>query len=703
MRPSSFALLITALLCAAQSHAVITQQTGESYVAFQGEATDAILNPDAANDVQGSAQTGSAESPAQVWEPVDDDDAIDDIALKATPNPHKQTSDTALQESIAVYRIVFNQAGTYRLYLRARNNGTPDNGSTDSCWVQSSIGEANPSVSQSVDRTGLYAWRGSQSYTITSGQLGNELELRIGVRENDLHLDALVLSTDTGLNSGELDELFGEGGGGTIDPTPTPGADGVATVAEFNQALANASPGDTITLRSGAWPNADLVFDGKRSKNGSGGTAGNPITLKAENGGDVWLTGTSTLRIAGQYMVVDGIVFRNGYSTGSDVVQFRNGSSNLATNCRMTNCAMIDFNPASASTSYKWVSVYGTDNRVDHCWFSGMNHAGVQLTVWPAAGGPPNNTRIDYNYFGDRTLGTGNGFETIRIGTSDVSQQESNALVEYNYFVNCDGEIETISNKSVGNVYRGNTFVDCRGQLTLRHGANCVVDGNFFLGSGKTNSSGVRLIGPGHIVTNNYFEGLSGTNFYAALAMMNGVPNSPLNRYLRVEDCTVAFNTFVNCAQTFAIGIESSDGDTTLPPQNNTIANNLVLSNGNTIFNIINAPVNMTYEGNIMDGGTLGISPTPAGITLASPMLAPAADGLYRPTTGSPAIDGAVGSYPGVTDDMDGQARSDGSKDAGADEVTTGAIVRKPLTPSDVGPNWMRTAVAILLDEWRVY
>ena len=57
------------------------------------------------------------------------------------------------------------------------------------------------------------------------------------------------------------------------------------------------------------------------------------------------------------------------------------------------------------------------------------------------------------------------------------------------------------------------------------------------------------------------------------------------------------------------------------------------------------------------------------------------------PGAGSPAIDAATGSFPGVTVDIDGQPRGEGEvKDVGADEVSEAPVLARPLTPDDVGP-----------------
>ena len=103
--------------------------------------------------------------------------------------------------------------------------------------------------------------------------------------------------------------------------------------------------------------------------------------------------------------------------------------------------------------------------------------------------------------------------------------RNSGTLVESNLFDRCDGEIEIISSKSCENIYRFNTFLDCAGMLTLRHGNRCRVEGNFFLGHHKKGSGGIRIIGEDHIIINNYIEGIEKGGFW----ITSGIVNSPLN------------------------------------------------------------------------------------------------------------------------------------------------------------------------------
>jgi poly(beta-D-mannuronate) lyase len=109
----------------------------------------------------------------------------------------------------------------------------------------------------------------------------------------------------------------------------------VADPAGLKAALAKARPGDTILLRDGTWTDSDLVVDAE-------GAPGKPITVRAQTPGRVILTGRSRLRVGGRHVVIDGLFFKDG-SDVDEIVAFRVSPSRLASDCRITRCAIVDF------------------------------------------------------------------------------------------------------------------------------------------------------------------------------------------------------------------------------------------------------------------------------------------------------------------------------------------------------------------------
>jgi len=142
-----------------------------------------------------------------------------------------------------------------------------------------------------------------------------------------------------------------------------------------------------------------------------------------------------------------------------------------------------------------------------------------------------------------------------------------------------------ISSKTNFNEFRNNVFYKCEGSLVTRHGNYCIIDGNYFIGDESSNIGGVRIINTGHWVTNNYFFNLRGKQFISPLAVMNGIPKSPLNRYNQVTDVVIAHNSWINCDQPmhFGVGTNISQRDV-LPkseirsarPIRTLVANNLI-------------------------------------------------------------------------------------------------------------------------------
>jgi poly(beta-D-mannuronate) lyase len=449
----------------------------------------------------------------------------------------------------------------------------------------------------------------------------------------------------------------------------------IADATELTAVLKIAQPGDNLIMRNGQWKDADLRFVAK-------GTQEQPITLRAQAPGGAILSGSSQLRIAGEYLIVDGLWFKGVNIDSGDIVAFRNRSTELANHCRITNCAITDCVPRNKRADTKWISLYGKDNRIDHCSIWGKVNAGATVVVWISD--QPNNHRIDHNYFGPRPpLGT-NGGETLRVGTSEYSMNVSKTVVESNRFEQCDGEIEIISSKSCENSYLRNVFVKCKGTLTLRHGDRCIVANNYFLGDSEGSTGGVRIIGEDHRVYNNYFADLRGTGARAALSMMNGIPNSPLNGYFQAQRAVVAHNTFVNCRVNFVIGL--GDGGAVLPPKDCWIINNLVSGTTAPLVAEVSIPINLRWQSNLFHGAGLGIDQR-AGIKQADPKLAVRGDDIWRPAMDSPARGQAVRDVIAINTDIDGNPRG-ASPDIGCAEFSSGDQHSGPIQATEVGVTW---------------
>ncbi|MEL6824277.1 MAG: chondroitinase-B domain-containing protein [Calditrichota bacterium] len=208
------------------------------------------------------------------------------------------------------------------------------------------------------------------------------------------------------------------------------------------------------------------------------------------------------------------------------------------------------------------------------------------------------------------------------------------------------------------------------------------------MGEGKEGTGGIRVYGDDHVIINNYFEGLTGNTWDAPIALTNGDYDGggSLSRHFRINRAIIAHNTLVENRHHIEIGF-TNNGNYTKPPRDVKIWNNLVYGKQNDLVRLFTQPVNMAWEGNLMFADSMaapGINLSEAEIRYADPLLESVSD-LWKLSVASPAIDSAAVISLPVPMDMDGQSR-DAVADIGADEFSTTTIIRRPLTPEDVGP-----------------
>ena len=432
----------------------------------------------------------------------------------------------------------------------------------------------------------------------------------------------------------------------------------VADIAALQSALKEAQPGDRIVLKAGRHETTAAV------RVTAVGTANAPIVIAAETVGAVELAGTHGFIVSkpAAHVTIDGFTFT--HASGRNVIEL--GTRHVRFTRNTFRC--VGDNP--------YLSVLGDDAEVDYNEFRDKKTVGNMISVTGENGQVARRLHVHHNYFHDFSPAGANGAETIRVGLSGLSMSHGHAVIEHNLFERCRGENELISNKSGGNTYRFNTFIDSPGaQLTLRHGNECVVYGNYF-----KNTAGLRIFGDRHQVFSNYFvENSTGINIGNGGAEV--ADGAKLTSHDRPDNCVIAFNTLINNRTHYYMGERKP---TALGATNTTFANNLLVGGEQAV--LIEGP----YHGALWSGNVLwkvaGAGSLPeSGFSSADPRLATDAAGILRPQKGSPVIDAAVGAYPAAIVDLDGQPRTI-AKDIGADEFSDLPAPARMLTPSDVGP-----------------
>ncbi len=452
----------------------------------------------------------------------------------------------------------------------------------------------------------------------------------------------------------------------------------VTSQTELNTAITTATAGTTITLANGTWN--DIFIDINKN-----GTAAAPITITAENPGAVLMTGNSRVYMEGSYLTISGLVFQNpanlilnsSNTRIEPVIELKE-----CDNCKIINNKIDTYNGTEAQKTliFKWILADGQYNEIANNSFIGKYGLGSIINDNRNAT-EPDYLHIHHNYFADRTpineVNEDNDQDAIRMGNSSTSLDDSFSEVYDNYFYNFVGEIEIISNKSGQNKYYNNTFRDYSGTLTLRHGNNCEVYGNYFFAENRISSGGVRVIGEGHKVYNNYIEGVNSTkpdgstsDATGGINVTNGRTNSELNGYYQVKNTQIINNTFVNCDYGLRIGTTVSN-DLTEEPENLTVANNIMYNTSVNAYEIDTAPSGSSIsEGNLTN--------------LSNSDMADDGD-FHRLTSGSTPIDAGIGTYSFLTQDVLAGNR-DANFDAGAEEFG-GNGTNLPYDASDVGVN----------------
>jgi poly(beta-D-mannuronate) lyase len=336
----------------------------------------------------------------------------------------------------------------------------------------------------------------------------------------------------------------------------------VSNEAELKAAIKGADAGDKIVFKNGTYKDIEITFFGE-------GTKDKPITLKAETAGKVFIEGQSNLQIGGHYLFVEGLHFRNGYTPTGSVIRFKIDDEKIAFNSKVSNSVIEEFTQLDRDVSDHWVEFWGQHNELSNNYIAGKSNFGPTVMVVLKGNQHINNYhQIVNNHFGPRPRKGGPHGETLQIGDSGTSMTPSYTNVEHNLFDRVNGEVEIISSKSNFNIFKNNVFFESEGSLVLRHGNYATIDGNVFIGDGESEFfGGIRVVNTGHWITNNYFYKLKGEKFRAPIAVMNGIPKSPLNRYNQVTDTVVAYNTWVESPTPWYFSVGSNVAQSAVLPK----------------------------------------------------------------------------------------------------------------------------------------
>ena len=466
---------------------------------------------------------------------------------------------------------------------------------------------------------------------------------------------------------------------------------------DFSDACEAVQPGEELVLANGTYTAGSIKIEDVA------GTEENPVIIRAEEVGKVILNEDTYFDLRhSSYVTIQGFVINVYEKSTTFKIQTCNNIRITQNVIDGTNESYYKEDDETERNSSVWISIQSLwddteglshNNQIDHNTFQNKHTLGNMIKIDGTNEEQVSQYDvIEYNYFKNMGPRADNEMEVIRVGWSAMSESDGYCTIQNNLFEECNGDPEIISVKCNKNTVAHNTFRRCQGTLSLRHGNESLVEGNFFLGESADSTGGVRIYGSDHRIINNYFEGLTGTKWDAPITLTEGDAeegSSSLSNHFRIERAVIANNTIVNCDYGIEIGYDNN-GSYSKPPRDVIMANNIVSGSKNALVNYINEPIDMVWSDNILfaqEEAVVGtnVSFTEEEAAQIDPVLVYDSDlGLYLASDNSP-VYSSINSLVGeIESDFQGQLRSS-PFNYGADEFDDSEAVYRPLEASDVG------------------
>ena len=418
-----------------------------------------------------------------------------------------------------------------------------------------------------------------------------------------------------------------------------------AAIKQLKQQLLNVKDNQVITIAPGKYENLGEIT-----------IAADNVTIKAETPGTAWLTGLVQLRVTGDNVVLDGLVFTEGGPAerfgGVRLMGDHNTLKNSTFHFFNHNYPYEPDERRSEYPRYLWLSMWGANAQVINNRFEGKHKRGTLIGV--QANEHADKHVIKHNIFVDQKPNqynefdiaeavryNGNSWEAIRLGDSKSSQWPSESKIVENLMIDMDGERELISVKSGNNLIQGNTIFNSASLISLRHGKANVVEDNVIIGNGKRLTGGIRVYDEDHVIRNNYIANTRGrdgvikgnADLRGAIVINTGIIDvanneilsqetrgKELNKQWTPKNITVANNTIVDAEwgivhgnQTHRVSLfDNSVVDNTFTGTDIQFKNNLVknlnVENVGVRANEDMPLINATYENEVYTGKIIGAS-----------------------------------------------------------------------------------------------
>lgn len=464
---------------------------------------------------------------------------------------------------------------------------------------------------------------------------------------------------------------------------------------DFKTAASNAQPGDEIILANGTYNAESIKLENVK------GTEEDLVIIRAEEVGGVILNDEAFFDLRhSSYVTIQGF-YINAFEI-STVFKIQTCNNIRITQNVIDGIKEPELNDdGDGPNSSVWINLQGlwddptglsNHNRIDRNVFQNKHTLGNMIRIDGTDEKQVSQYDvIEYNHFKNMGPRAENEMEVIRVGWSEMSKSDGFTIIANNLFEECNGDPEIISVKCNKNTIAHNTFRRCQGTLSLRHGNESIVEGNFFFGEGLEGTGGVRIYGSDHKIINNYFEGLTGTIWDAPITLTEGDAeegNGSLSKHFRIERALIANNTVVNCDYGIEVGYDNNS-KYSKPPRDVVLAYNIVSGSKNNLVNYINQPSNFTWIDNVLNATNEAVIArnvtfsTDQVLEIDPELVFDSENNLFFASSNSPTFD----EFDPIVDviiDMEGQTRM-APFNYGADEFSNDAVFYQSLSANDVG------------------
>ncbi len=394
----------------------------------------------------------------------------------------------------------------------------------------------------------------------------------------------------------------------------------------------------SIIVEDGTYPLASLEAIEVK------GTKADPVVIKARNRNKATITGPASFVIRNSsFITVEGFIFENENSNairleGSNNIHITRNIFRLKEKGRGSWILITGNSADTLSLSHH--------NTIDRNLFEKKKELGNFITVEGTkkfSSAVSQYDVIEWNHFRDIGPRVENVLEAIRAGSSEFTLSRGYAQIKHNLFERCDGDPEYISIKMSDCTVLGNTFVECLGSLSLRHGNHSTVIDNVILGNGRTGTfldstgktwnlgtGGIRFCADSMTITGNYLEGLTGSGWDATVAATNGDADysekKPLTKHYRITNAVFEKNIMVNNASGLEIGFDGAgfQGNWwSKAPEKMLVKNNVIVGSSDTLVKMMDPSSVITFKENLLfpQGAAVASSVRSEGLTVKDPKL----------------------------------------------------------------------------------